>query len=72
MAEEKRTTSQIKSYLDNIFGKEGLKTDIKVTLTNDTMFKIIGTGLVVVVGGSVAFFIIRELFKGKQKMNISK
>lgn len=43
----------IKQYLDNIFSEEGLKTDIKITLTNETLFKtsatLIGTAVIITI-----------------------
>lgn len=41
----------LKYYLDSVVSEEGLRTDIKITLTNETLMKVsatlIGTALVI-------------------------
>lgn len=55
----------LKKYLDNTFGDEGLRTDVKITLTNDTIFKFV----VAVVGATtlsaLAWFTIKNMFLSK-------
>ena len=47
METEERTG--IKNYLDNVFSDDGLKTDIKITMTDETLRKtslyLVGSGL---------------------------
>jgi len=49
METEERTG--IKNYLDNVFSDDGLKTDIKITMTDETLRKtslyLVGSGLVI-------------------------
>lgn len=45
-------------YLDNTIGDDGLRTDIKITLTNDTSAKIVG----VVIISAFCVYIIRSMF----------
>lgn len=48
MAQSKKT---VKDYLDNVLSEEGLKSDIKITITDQTLQKtsayMIGTALVI-------------------------
>lgn len=41
----------LKEYLDSVVSDEGLRTDIKITITNDTLMKVsatlIGTALII-------------------------
>lgn len=49
METEERTG--IKNYLDNVFSDDGLKTDIKITMTDETLRKtslyLVASGLVI-------------------------
>ena len=49
METEERTG--IINYLDNVFSDDGLKTDIKITMTDETLRKtslyLVGSGLVI-------------------------
>ena len=59
----------IQQYLDNIFGKDGVKTDIKVTLTDETLLKtsayLVGTALVI----TVMVFGIRGVVNKMERVN---
>jgi mannitol-specific phosphotransferase system IIBC component len=61
----------LKNYLDMLFNEEGLKTDLKVTVTNETMYKLIA----VFIGGGVvvamAAMLFRSMLKDKQLTEIS-
>ncbi|MFY9308553.1 MAG: hypothetical protein WAQ28_05810 [Bacteroidia bacterium] len=55
----------LKKYLDNTFGDEGLRTDVKITLTNDTIFKFVAA-IVVATGLSTAtYYMIKSMFTSK-------
>ncbi|MBI3520615.1 MAG: hypothetical protein HY062_14850 [Bacteroidetes bacterium] len=52
----------LKKYLDNTFGDEGLRTDVKITLTNETILKFV-TAVVVATGLSTAtYYVIKAMF----------
>jgi len=55
----------IKDYLDRTFGEDGLKTDIKITLTNETVFKFIGMIVGAVAFGSLTFYLIKGIMQSK-------
>ena len=61
----------LKNYLDMLFNEEGLKTDLKVTVTNETMYKLIA----VFIGGGVVVamsaMLFRSMLKDKQLTEIS-
>jgi hypothetical protein len=71
MADEKQPTDAPKKktglfkYLDNTIGDDGLRTDVKITLTNDTAVKIVAVALISTVLSSVAFFMIKAMFQPK-------
>jgi len=48
---ETEEKASLKSYLDNVFGDEGLRTDLTITMTDETLQKtslyLVGTGLVI-------------------------
>lgn len=52
----------LKKYLDNTFGEEGLKTDVKITLTTDTVLKGVAGIVAAVTISTFAFYMIRGLF----------
>ncbi len=52
----------IKKYLDNTFGEEGLRTEVKITLTNETLVKVIVTAIVATGLGAFTFFSIKKIF----------
>lgn len=52
----------LKKYLDNTFGDEGLRTDVKITLTNETIFKFV-SAVVIATGLSTAtYYVIKAMF----------
>lgn len=61
MADEPKV-GQLKKYLDNTFGDQGLKTDVKITLTNDTLFKIVAASIAATGLSTLTYFMIRSLF----------
>jgi hypothetical protein len=68
--EKEQKKGLLKKYLDNTFGDEGLKTDVKITLTTDTVLKAIGGGLTLIILGSFSFYMIRGLFIKSGEKNI--
>jgi hypothetical protein len=55
----------IKDYLDRTFGENGLKTDIKITLTRETVFTFIGMVVGAVAFGSLTFYFIKGIMQPK-------
>lgn len=55
----------LKKYLDNTFGDEGLRTDVKITLTNETIFKFVGAVVVATGLSTATYYIIKSFFVGK-------
>ncbi|MFY9308639.1 MAG: hypothetical protein WAQ28_06240 [Bacteroidia bacterium] len=55
----------LKKYLDNTFGDEGLRTDVKITLTNETVFKFVAAVLVATGLSTTTYYIIKSIFTGK-------
>jgi len=51
---KEQKTGLLKKYLDNTFGDEGLRTDVKITLTNETLVKIVVTVIAAAVLGTAA------------------
>ena len=68
--EKEQKKGLLKKYLDNTFGDEGLKTDVKITLTTDTVLKAVSGGLTLIILGTFAFYMIRGLFVKSNKDNI--
>mgnify|MGYP000868056524 CR=1 FL=1 len=62
----------LKKYLDNTFGEEGLKTDVKITLTTDTVLKAIAGTVAAVSLSTVAFYMIRGLFVKGSTHNLKR
>lgn len=59
----------IKGYLDALVDEDGLKTEVKITITDQTLMK---TGIYVVgmvIAGSVAFFTIRGIVKNMESVS---
>jgi len=53
----------IKNVLENTFGNEGIKTDVKITLPEETIFKfVIGVGASVAVG-TLAYHLVKSIFR---------
>ena len=60
--DKEQKKGSLKKYLDNTFGDEGLKTDVKITLTNETIIKFIimvvaATGL-----STATYYVIKSIF----------
>ncbi len=53
MSQQEEKKKGIKGYLDTVFSEDGLKTDIKITVTNQTMLRVsayaLGTAFVITV-----------------------
>lgn len=52
----------LKKYLDNTFGDEGLRTDVKITLTNETIFKFVAATVVATGLSAATYFVIKAMF----------
>jgi hypothetical protein len=65
MAETKKKT--IKEYLDNLVDDEGLKSDITITITDKTLFKLAGTLFITATAITVMVFGIRAMLKSEEK-----
>jgi hypothetical protein len=61
--EKEQKKGLLKKYLDNTFGEEGLKTDVKITLTTDTVLKGVAGIVAAVTISTFIFFMIKDLFK---------
>ncbi|MBS1635360.1 MAG: hypothetical protein JST26_05510 [Bacteroidetes bacterium] len=55
-------TGLLKKYLDNTFGEEGLRTDVKITLTNETIFKFVAAVVAASLLGTMANILVRKIF----------
>ena len=62
---DKKGKPGILKYLDNTFGDDGLRTDVKITLTNETLVKVIATGVITTILSTLAYFGVKSLFKDK-------
>ena len=66
------TKSGVKNYLDMLFNEEGLRTDLKITVTDETIYKIIaaliGSGIVVVLFSAL----IKNAIKNQQLNEITE
>ena len=63
MAEQKKN---VKDYLDALVDKEGLRTDVTVTLTNETLCKIVGGLMAAEVGIALIAHLLKNAFPNKQ------
>jgi hypothetical protein len=63
MAEQKKN---VKDYLDALVDKEGLRTDVTVTLTNETLWKIVGGLMAAGVGIALIAHLLKNAFPNKQ------
>lgn len=52
----------LKKYLDNTFGDEGLRTDVKITLTNETIFKFVAAVVVATGLSTATYCVIKAMF----------
>ena len=57
----------LKKYLDNTFGDEGLKTDVKITLTWQTWGMIVGAAVVATGLSTATYYVIKTMFTGTAK-----
>jgi hypothetical protein len=55
----------LKKYLDNTFGDEWLRTDVKITLTNETIFKFVAAVVVATGLSTATYYVIKSMFTGK-------
>lgn len=55
----------LKKYLDNTFGDEGLRTDVKITLTNETIFKFVAAVVVATGLSAATYYVIKSMFTSK-------
>ena len=62
----------LKKYLDNTFGEQGLKTDVKITLTNETLVKIIAGAVAATALSTLTYFMIKSMIVGKNKVSIAQ
>lgn len=58
-------TGTLKKYLDNTFGEEGLRTDVKITLTNETLLKVVLAAIVATGLSSATYFLIKAMFTAR-------
>lgn len=63
MAEQKRN---VKDYLDALVDKEGLRTDVTVTLTNETLWKIVGGLIAAGAGIALIAHLLKNAFPNTQ------
>lgn len=59
--DKNQKTGLLKKYLDNTFGDEGLRTDVKITITNETLVKLIAAGMAMSVTMTVAHLLTKKL-----------
>lgn len=57
-------------YLDNTIGEDGLHTNVKITLTNETAVKIIAASVGATVLCSLTYFMIKSMMKKPQLVTI--
>ncbi len=62
----------IKNYLDALVDKDGLKTEVTITLTNETLLKIIGALLLSGVTVVMLSHLIKNAFPNMQLAAIQK
>lgn len=59
---KKEKTGLLKKYLDNTFGDEGLRTDVKITLTNETIFKFVAAIVAASALGTAVHVLVKKMF----------
>ena len=64
MAEESKRN--VRDYLDAMVDKEGLRTDVTVTLTNETLWKAVAGLMVAGVGIALIAHLIKNAFPNRQ------
>jgi hypothetical protein len=60
--DKKEQKGLLKKYLDNTFGDEGLRTDVKITLTNETIIKVVVMVVAASVLGTAAHIVVKKMF----------
>ena len=58
-------TGALKKYLDNTFGEEGLRTDVKITLTNETIFKLIAATVAATALSTMTYYMLKSMLARK-------
>ncbi len=69
MAQQKRN---IKNYLDALIDKDGIKTEVTITLTNQTLIKIVMSLLVSGIAVVMVSHLIKNYFPNMQLAAIQK
>jgi hypothetical protein len=59
--DQKKKTGVLK-YLDNTFSDDGLKTDVKITITNGTVLQIVGASVAATALSTLTYFLIKGIF----------
>ena len=52
----------LKGLVDDLVDEEGLKTEVVITLTDETMNKLLATLVTTVLASSVAFFVVKYVY----------
>lgn len=60
---KEQKTGLLKKYLDNTFGDEGLRTDVKITVTNETLYKLIAAGVAMSITMTVAHILTKKILE---------
>lgn len=60
--DKKEKTGLLKKYLDNTFGEEGLRTDVKITLTNETILKFVAAVVAASALGTAVHILVKKMF----------
>ena len=55
--------ANLKNYLDALIDKDGLKTEVKITLTNQTLLKTSLTLIGTVIVSTLAVFVIKAIIQ---------
>ena len=63
--EQPKKKAGVFKYLDNTFGDEGLRTDVKITLTNDTIFKFVAAVVGATALSTITYYMIKSMFSQK-------
>lgn len=70
--DDKKKKSGIFKYLDNTIGDEGLRTDVKITLTNDTLAKLIFAAVAASALSTITYFGLKRLMTGSYQTIIKQ
>lgn len=55
----------LKKYLDNTFGDEGLRTDVKITLTWQTWAMVVSAAVVATGLSTATYYVMKSMFTSK-------